>query len=236
VSLDLNDQFDEIYCINLDNRSDRWSRVYTRFEKHEIRVQRFSASDGYSKELKREYDEIRVRLEREKKTQPYYLNNSRALGCLISGMRVINDAKRKGHGRILLFDDDILFHRQFDELVCNLRSLPSWKLLYLGCSQHRWDDVMLTQACSYQARNTHGTFAIGIDSSVFDEVLDLYSRKEKNCDVYLMEIQERYPEECLVLSPNLVIADVRESLIRGGRDQVLHAEGVRWQLEDYAID
>lgn len=229
----LNEYFDEIYCTNLDNRPDRWSRVNARFTEHDIRVRRFSAVDGDSDDLVREYDMIHSRFTEATKSEPKYLRNSRALGCLISGMRIIEDAKRKGHRRILLFDDDVLFHRQFEKLLSNMRGLAPWKLLYLGCSQHQWDGTQIPDTCSYGAKHTHGTFAVGIDSSVFDEVISLYSKKEKNCDVYLMEIQDRYPEESRVLYPNLVIADVRESSIRGRRSQKTHAKSVKWRLADY---
>lgn len=229
----LNEYFDEIYCTNLDSRPDRWSRVNARFVKHDIGVHRFSAADGDSEDLVREYDLIRARFEEAGKSGPKYLRNSHALGCLTSGMRIIEDAKRKGHRKILLFDDDVLFHRRFKKLLGNMQGLPPWKLLYLGCSQHEWDGIQITDTCSYGARHTHGTFAVGIDSSVFDEVISLYSKKEKNCDVCLMEIQDKHPNECLVLYPNLVIADVRESSIRGGRSQEAHAKNVRWRLSDY---
>lgn len=229
----LNEYFDQIYCINLDSKPARWKRVNTRFQENELCVHRFSAADGYSENLLQEYAVIRERLNKEEKIQPFYLQNSRALGCLISNIQIIEDAKRKGHQRILLFDDDVVFHRNFKSLIEKIISLPQWKLLYLGCSQHRWDGIEPRNTFSYEARHTHGTFAIGIDCSVFDDILELYSKKEKNCDVYLMDIQSKFPHECLVFFPNLVIADVRASLIRGGRHQNSHAEGVRWHLMDY---
>ncbi|MBT4519758.1 MAG: hypothetical protein HOC23_07115 [Halieaceae bacterium] len=235
MSQNLNGYFDEIYCTNLDSRPDRWLRVNARFQEQGVQARRFSAADGDSEELVREYDMIRVRLAEAAKSEPKYLKNSCALGCLISGMRIIEDAKRKGHQRILLFDDDVLFHRNFDELLSNMNGLPPWKLLYLGCSQHQWDGIQLSDTHLYGARHTHGTFAVGIDASVFDEVLSLYSGREQNCDVYLMEIQDRYPQESLVLFPNLVIADVRESSIRGRRSQRAHAKKVKWQLADYEL-
>jgi GR25 family glycosyltransferase involved in LPS biosynthesis len=231
----LNNYFDEIYCINLDSRPDRWSRVNARFQKLAINVRRFSAADGYSENLIREYESIHVKLKEKRKLQPYYLKNSRALGCLISGMQIIEDAKRNGYQKILLFDDDVIFHKNFKNLLNNLQDLPPWKLLYLGSSQHQWEEIEISEKCFYQAKNTHGTFAIGIDCSIYDEILLLYSEKEKNCDVYLMEIHNRYPYECLTLFPNLVIADVYDSTIRDRRNQNAHADGVKWDLADYEM-
>jgi GR25 family glycosyltransferase involved in LPS biosynthesis len=232
----LNDYFDEIYCTNLDSRLDRWTQVSARFLEHEICVRRFSAADGNSADLVREFSIIRTRLAEARKSEPKYLKNSRALGCLISGMQIIEDAIRKGHQKILLFDDDVVFHRGFEGILSSMANLPHWKLLYLGCSQHSWEGIEMSGTHTYAAKHTHGTFAVGVDASIFDEILNLYSEKEKNCDVYLMEIQDRYPLECPVLFPNLVIADVRESSIRGARSQSAHADKVKWQLTDYELD
>ena len=231
----LNEYFDEIYCTNLDSRLDRWTRVSARFKAHGISVRRFSAADGNSADLLHKFSLIRTRLAKAGKSEPKYLKNSRALGCLISGMQIIEDAKRKGHQKILLFDDDVVFHRDFDVILSSMTRLPPWKLLYLGCSQHQWEGIEMSGPHTYGAKHTHGTFAVGMDASIFDEIYDLYSEKEKNCDVYLMEIQDKYPLECPVLFPNLVIADVRESTIRGARSQRAHAKRVKWQLADYEL-
>ena len=232
----LNNYFDKIYCINLDSRPDRWALVNRRFQQQGIEVSRFSAADGYSDDLEREFDLIQNAFETKQKKHPRYLKNPRALGCLLSVMQIIDHARSNGYQKILLFDDDVIFHKHFDQLLENLPPVSSWKLLYLGCSQHQWHDITMLDGYSYLARHTHGSFAVGIDASVFSEIHDLMAMKQKNCDIYLMEIQERYPDDCLVLRPNLVIADVRDSMIRDARYPRPHAMRVKWNLRDYHMD
>lgn len=42
----LNDYFQEIHCINLDKRTDRWEECLNEFNKHNLKVNRFSAVYG----------------------------------------------------------------------------------------------------------------------------------------------------------------------------------------------
>ena len=46
----INSHFNNIYCINLDRRTDRWEECLIEFKKHSLDVERFSAIDG--KDLK----------------------------------------------------------------------------------------------------------------------------------------------------------------------------------------
>ena len=41
--MSLNNYFDNIYCINLDEATERWNHCLTQFEKHNFNAERFSA-------------------------------------------------------------------------------------------------------------------------------------------------------------------------------------------------
>jgi len=47
------------------------------------------------------------------------------------------------------------------------------------------------------------------------------------------ELYEKYLEKCYVAFPNLIMPDVAESSIRGGRDQVSHSKKMRWKIDNF---
>ena len=49
----------------------------------------------------------------------------------------------------------------------------------------------------------------------------------------LGQIYERYRTGCHVAYPNIVIPDVSDSYIRGGREQESHSAKMRWSLSDF---
>ena len=77
------DFFEEMYCVNLDERTDRWEHAQKEFEKAGIkdRVQRFSAIRD---------DDGRV-------------------GIIKSNLGVVKLAKKKGLKNVLVFEDDVEF-------------------------------------------------------------------------------------------------------------------------------
>jgi glycosyl transferase family 25 len=136
----MNNYFGKIYCINLDERSDRWEKVKKKFESVGLtNYTRFSAiktGDGWN-------------------------------GCKQSHLTIIKEAKDKGYKNFLVFEDDFILHKDFNHILNeSISSLPNdWDMLYLGgnllkCTQQ--EDVsstlikvnsVLTTHC-YMMRNT----------------------------------------------------------------------------------
>jgi GR25 family glycosyltransferase involved in LPS biosynthesis len=110
------DFFDEIYCINLDERTDRWVKVQKEFQKVGIldRVERFSA-------VKK--DDGRV-------------------GIIKSNLGVVKKAKKNKAKNVLVFEDDVVF---LNESLENLKKATTqliekeydWELFYLGANTHQ---------------------------------------------------------------------------------------------------
>ncbi|MSZ89737.1 MAG: glycosyltransferase [Actinobacteria bacterium] len=107
--------FDAIFCINLDERTDRWSAIQRQFGLLGIteRVQRLSA----------------VRTE-----------HNHHIGCALSHRRAIELAHLQGLGNVLVLEDDVQFlydtQRYLPASITELAA-QEWDLLYLG--GHRWD-------------------------------------------------------------------------------------------------
>jgi len=239
----LNNYFDGIFCINLERRSDKWDIMQKRFNRNNIKVTRIGAFDGDWNIVKNEWQNIYNHLNDKFKSQMTnpsaygLLENQYAYGTLCSHISVITFAKQHGLKKILVFEDDVVFHKHFNEQLTNILKLKNWKLLYLGASQYRWENITLKQGY-YNANHTLGGFAYCLDSSVYDEVLNLAFLYEKSFDNCLgnfngHDIQSRYPNDCYALYPNIVIADVGDSDLREKRNLDEHAKKMRWDLNLY---
>lgn len=219
---DINEYFDKIYCLNLDRRSDRWENVKLYFEKNRIKVQRFSAIDGGNHSKNENIQGL---------SDNGLIENSNALACLKSHLSIIKDAKLKGYKKILIFEDDVLLSDNFSKKIRLVGQLD-WKILYLGASQFDWEDIS-TDNFFYNCKNTLGTFAYAIDSSIYDEAILLFEENSKSVDNYLSLLQEKYKEESFVIFPNIVISDVEDSDIREQKDMFEYSTKMKWNLSDF---
>lgn len=113
--------FDNIYCLNLESRKDRWGECLSNFEKYEInKVEKFLAFDP---------------------PDSYGLTGKRKgqFGCSYSFCNIFQDIKDKGYNSVLLLEDDFNFSLEKEDLFeclnkC-LDELPeNWDMFYLGAN------------------------------------------------------------------------------------------------------
>lgn len=111
------DFFEEIYCINLSYRTDKWKSCLEQFEKLGIhnRVERFNA-------IKFEGAHPSV--------------NIRSAGCFASHRAAINLIKERNLNNALIFEDDVEFindvNNQLSLSLEELKKQDSWDIFYLG--------------------------------------------------------------------------------------------------------
>ena len=211
--IDINIFFDRIFIINLPQHKKRRKVTERRLKEQNITNYEFiEGVDG--KEL--EDGEI----------------SRYELGCLLSHKKVVNKSKQQKYKKILVFEDDIVFHREFKKLVSILLGQES-DIWYLGCSQvpNTIDTIEIVDDHIYSSNRCNGTYAFGYREEVFEDILSF--RENKPIDVQLQSLQEGRSK---VVYPNAVISDVSESYIRGGRDMQRYSELVCWKLEDYLFD
>ena len=69
-----------------------------------------------------------------------FYDTAGAYGMLCSASLVLQTAKKNNYNRILLLEDDIIFHNNFNKLFeRNISKVPNdWYLLYFGTSMHNW--------------------------------------------------------------------------------------------------
>lgn len=229
--LTINNLFDNVYCLNLDKRQDRWAKVSYQFSKLGIKIQRWSAIDEshISDELYNFYNPDKITGEESDKRG--IIENKNALGCLLSHIEIIKDAKSKGYNKILIFEDDVIIGESLIIKIKNVLKI-NWKLLYLGASQFDWTGIETVNGF-YNCKKTLSTFAYAVDESIYDEIIELSENNKKSIDNLLTLIQEKYNKECYTFSPNIVISDVEDSDIRKSNKMIEYSKRVKWDIESF---
>lgn len=252
----LNKFFDHIYIVNLARRVDRRELMIQKLTKLKIKAEFFPAEDGNTEYNLNEFtdyfntpidplnaNELEIKLKRKAISSPG------EWGTLKSYRNLLQDANERGFDKILCLEDDIIFAKEFDELFNQASNLipDNWKILYLGASQHSWQvsvDLIYppdlfnenTPVKYYLPLNTDGVFAVGISKTALPFLIA--EAEKMNCPFdsgALRKATKNFKGDCFVLTPNLIIADVRESDIRTGRKQSSFAEIARWNLDLYDL-
>ncbi len=255
MTSDLNNYFDKIFVINLKSRVDRRLRIIRKLSEQNIQFDFFEAIDGYSPELVSEFNRYFSQPISAKNSHPLekkygrkLIQSSGALGYLKTYEMVLSLSQEKGFKKILCFDDDILFHKsfnkEFEKFIPKIHA--EWKLLFLGATQHVWNipkshkysneelGEFSPEEDFYHPLITDGSFAVGIDCSVYQILLKEIEKYNAPLDSGpLRTVMSQYQNQCFVAQPNLVIADVSESDIGLNRNQYELAEKVKWDLQLY---
>ena len=243
LSVNINEYFDGIFCINLKRKPDKWDVVNQRFKKNGINVTQILAYDGKFEIVKHQWDQVKVNIINKYGSTIFndpntlsnigIIENEFAYGTLCSQIGIIQKAKAEKLKRILIFEDDVIFHKDFNNQLQQIKDLD-WNLLYLGASQYDWDGITIKDG-KYKAKKTLGCFAYAIDESIYDDILIAASTMEKSFDNILADQIQTTHDDCIVLYPNLVIADVRESELREPRDINEHGQRLHWDLSLYDV-
>ena len=179
------DFFEEIYCINLDHRTDRWQLAQEEFEKLGIKdkVIRFSAIS----------------------------NPDGRIGIIKSNLEIVKIAKNKKLKNVLIFEDDVKFlfeNKPLEnlQLAINQSKNYKWKLFYLGANTH--DKLIKISTNLIYLKNSFASHSMAYHESVYDKFIQYASNintiKTPNdiLDVWLAnEIQGK--DLCLLVNPLL---------------------------------
>ena len=171
------------------------------FARHGIAgVQRFSAVDGTTLTL-----------------PPGWKHTAGAYGCLLSHLKVIEEARALDAENVLIFEDDTVFDPEFTTKFASfVAEVPSdWDMLYFG-ALHKDEPVRLSEHV-YRITKANSTYAYALKRTVFDAFLALNRRAENVLDMNTYELQERFNCYCFV--PNLAwveaeLSDVQNKLER----------------------
>ena len=232
--------FDAIFVLNLAHDVEKWMVTAAMLGAHGLEFERFPGVDGNDEQVVeswRAYASLGLTHELERRINRKLIQSPGAWGYLLTMEALLETAEARRLRRILVFDDDVMLHRRFAEVFEHtLAELPhDWKLLYLGRSQVDRDaEARISERLVHPGQGANGSFAIALDSSVFDLALDEVRRFDWPFDSgALREIDRRYPNRTLAAEPPLVVADVTESAIRKSRNLERFAQQHGWEVDEY---
>ena len=247
----VNDLVDNVYVLNLERDLYKYSILKKKLDEKNIAHERFVGIDGYSgdtspeekvkrfKKLVNEYEDFEIwdrvmyRAGESLAKDSGALRSRGAMGCLLSHRNIIQDAIDNNYKRILIFQDDIYFHKDFEERLDELRStIESSVCVHLGATEYtthvrnkKWPDPNWNyNRIKYSTHEqTCGMYAIIISQEMFAPFMELSKFKLFAADQTLAIISfAKFFHLTWVAYPNLVIPDMTHSHTFGG---VSHHDG-----------
>lgn len=231
--ISINTYFDKIYVLNLNHRVDRMNKMISRLQKNNIyNYIRFPAINGYQEPFYSQWSSIRRRSFGSLETPGSY-------GVLLSAYFILTHAFQNNYQSILILEDDVIFHNNFENLFSlRINTVPfNWKLLYLGSSMHQW---RIKERCRHYPNflvpngSIPGAFALGIKKDCFNILIKSIMNLNSPWDMDpLKRVNQVFSGQCYVIYPNLIIADTRDSDIRKGKSLDIKKKDCGWKLDDY---
>jgi GR25 family glycosyltransferase involved in LPS biosynthesis len=167
-----NKYFDEIYCINLNHRVDKWENVNARFKRLHLHVNRWQGVDGSKAIIKREYDDIKY------ENTHCHISRVGAYAIVKTYIELYEHIlNNTNHDKVLIFQDDVTFHKDFkNRFDLAIKYLPDdWNMWFLGASQYSFEDISIVideeQENFYTANGTDGLFAVAIKTELIEKTL-----------------------------------------------------------------
>jgi GR25 family glycosyltransferase involved in LPS biosynthesis len=140
------DYFDKVFVINLDKRSDRWSKVIESFKKINFsNYERFSAIEspnGWE-------------------------------GCKASHLSIIKKAKDNGYNNVLIFEDDFILADNFNEIINTVLEQipPDWDMLYFGGNTVRCKQIESISENILKVDSMLAAHCYAIKNTLYDKIL-----------------------------------------------------------------
>lgn len=212
----LNIFFDKIYVINLKQDVEKKKIIEKKLKELNIDYSIFEAVDG----------------NKLKNVKLLSYGSVGAVGCRLSHMKILEDAIKNNYNRILVFEDDVIFRKNFNKHLEKQYSTIknnniNWKLLYLGCSYHGLPKNIKNSIDYVETMgNTSGAFAVGIHKDIFNVILNHIKNTNRVYDTILaLYIQPNY--KSIVFNPQIVsvIVSNKSSTDNQIRNQKKYMEG-----------
>lgn len=157
------------------------------------------------------------RLQQDEYYQIGNLNiNISEAGCYLSHMFCLNDAINKAYDKIIIFEDDIIFHKCFNDLFKKITIEQTFDILLLGASDFNFSKI------NYRLVNRHkhiyhphitsdllrGNFSIFYSLNACLEVFNNRLINPTFIDDNLIQFSKFFSNTFCVCYPNIVIADL----------------------------
>jgi GR25 family glycosyltransferase involved in LPS biosynthesis len=169
---------DNIYCVNLERRSDRRTEAFQEFKKFNLDFEFFTGVDGHELNVK-------------STIKPGHV------GCVMSHLNLYRYLKNVEGSIFMITEDDVVFSPDFIEIFLNeIQSVPQdWNLLYFGGNHNGIAPQMVSQKI-HRLQKTYTTHCYLVKKSALDcliEEFDTPNIFNSEVDVHLSKIQTKLP-------------------------------------------
>ncbi len=200
----LNEKFDKIVCINLINRKDKKEKMQARFDKLGIEVEWFTAvSYGFAPSIVRDIN---------KGSGHFNENQPNEFGAALSHYTVIKQALEEGHKSIFVFEDDVLFHEDFNnkiEKALTKHEPKEWDLLMLYSFMYNIKPQNIKiNPYWMKAYNSWSLIAYGMNEDMMRSYIHIQNSHFTIADLVTYRLQEDTRYNIFVTAPSLVIPDL----------------------------
>jgi GR25 family glycosyltransferase involved in LPS biosynthesis len=171
-------------------------------------------------------------------------NKNCTKGCSIACLNLLKHFLINNNSEyITIFEDDIIIHKKYaiykKKIDLFIKKNLNWKIIYLGSSSSKSPHLsnINFNILKIPKKILTGGFAIMINKTIIPDIIKLISKNiNKPHDLYgYGKIQQLYPDDCYVCSPNIIIANVNSSNIRRTRQLEKFSNKIGWNLENYII-
>jgi GR25 family glycosyltransferase involved in LPS biosynthesis len=200
----INTYIDHIYIINLESDIIRKKYIIRLMEKYNINFELISVPKLNDYQYKR------------------IGNSSISLGeagCYLSHMYCLNDAIKQNYNKIIIFEDDIILHKNFHKLFENTLQNSEYDILMLGANDFHFSKTN----CKFVNNNLYkpdtkttfllGTHAIMYSKNAINEIFRIRLNKPTFMDNNLISLLTIFKNTFYILYPNLVLSDLSTSNI-----------------------
>jgi GR25 family glycosyltransferase involved in LPS biosynthesis len=135
-------------------------------------------------------------------------------GCYLSHMFCLNDAIINDYDNIIIFEDDIILHKNFHLLFENTVNQNNFDILMLGANDFHFSKINH----EYVTNNLYkpdpkSVFLLGTHAIMYSKngIKELFLNRLNSptfMDNNLIEILNKFENTCYVSSPNLVVTDL----------------------------
>lgn len=202
----INSFVNHIYIINLDTNNLRRNYIIKIMEKYKINFELIIVK----KLQQTQYEVIKNNF-----------NNIGEAGCYLSHMYCLNDAKIHNYDNILIFEDDIILHKDFHTIFEKNMTENIFDIFLLGASDFNFrklnsrflDEHKLIYKPNNNTKFLCGTYAIFYSKSGYTQVFNTRLETPTYMDDNLIQFLESFNNTFYISYPSLVAADVSNTNI-----------------------
>lgn len=219
---------DFIYVINIGREKNKKQKTILQLEK--LNIKNYKIIDAINTFDNSEYDLLYKNITKDMST--FFVKNNfskGALGCLLSHIKCIKDAKSNNYNKILVLEDDFVpikkFYTNIKELFENVEQ--NWDLLYLGKKQGNYEsfnkclqihikdnfEIVSVNDHIYKPNyQTWGSHSIVYKNTIYDEIISFENNILAPIDIMFMSLYDKY--NFYVAKKDIFISDDKYSFIQ----------------------